>query len=59
MHVHYDWDHELNLGRDGLGLNNIESMFDWFVVLFPWKLILKYKNMVKWTKIFFFVKNYS
>lgn len=51
MHIHHDWDHELNPGRDDLGLNNIESVFDWYFVSFLWKLILKDKNMAKLIKI--------
>lgn len=44
MHIHHDWDSELNLGGDGLRLNNIESMFHVCFVLFLWKLIIKEKE---------------
>lgn len=45
MHVHYNCDHEVNLGGDCSELDNIETMFNWCVVLFPKKLILKYKKV--------------
>lgn len=51
MHINHDWDHELILGRDDLGLNNIESTFDWCFVSFLWKLIFKDKNMAKLIEI--------
>ena len=30
----HDWDHELNLGGDDLGLNNIESTFGGRILMF-------------------------
>lgn len=41
MHVHHDCYHELNPSGDGLGLNNIKSMFDWCVLLISMKIDLR------------------
>lgn len=41
MHVHHDCNHELNPSADGLGLNNIKSMFDWCVLLISMKIDLR------------------
>lgn len=41
MHVHHDCNHELNPSGDGLGLNNIKSMFDWCVLLISMKIDLR------------------
>lgn len=35
MHVHHNWDHEINLGGGDLGLNNKELTFDACFALFP------------------------